>query len=129
MTKAVYRMTDKKMERTEMPDPEPSSEPDSLIINEAQLILAEKRTSLAAMRTGIAVFALPLSVLGLLIATSRYYDVLHVLHLIIPLAIMLLALIVLGGYLIIRATMNIHHHDRLIQQLKAKHSKLSEFLD
>jgi uncharacterized membrane protein YidH (DUF202 family) len=129
MTKAVYRMAEKKMERTEMPDPEQPSEPDALIINEAQLILAEKRTSLAAMRTGIAVFALPLSVMGLLIATSRYYDVLHVLHLIIPLAVMLLALIVLGGYLIIRATMNIHRHDRLIQQLKAKHSKLSEFLD
>lgn len=50
-----------------------SEESDAIIINEAQLILAEKRTSMAAMRTGIAVFALPLSVLGLLIATSRYY--------------------------------------------------------
>ena len=46
------------------------------------------------MRTGIAVFALPLSVLGLLIATSRYYDVLHVLPLIMPLGIMLAALAV-----------------------------------
>ena len=129
MTKAVYFMSEKQMEGTDMRDPEPASEPDALIINEAQLILAEKRTSLAAMRTGIAVFALPLSLLGLLIATSRYYNVLHVLPLILPLAAMLLALIVLGGYLIIRATMNIHHHDRLIHQLKTKHSKLSEFLD
>jgi uncharacterized membrane protein YkgB len=45
--------------------------PDPIIINEAQLILAEKRTALAAMRTGIAVFALPLSVLSLLIVTSK----------------------------------------------------------
>ena len=102
---------------------------DALIINEAQLILAEKRTSLAAMRTGIAVFALPLSVLGLLIATSRYYDVLHVLPLIVPLGFMLLALIVLGSYLIIRSLRNMHHYDRLIHQLKVCHSKLSEFLD
>lgn len=117
------------MDRLEKCHPDNPAEPDALIINEAQLILAEKRTSLAAMRTGIAVFALPLSVLGLLIATSRYYDVLHVLHLIIPLAVMLLALIVLGGYLIIRAITNIHRHDRLIRQLKTSHSKLSKFLD
>jgi uncharacterized membrane protein YidH (DUF202 family) len=102
---------------------------DAIIINEAQLILAEKRTSLAAMRTGIAVFALPLSVLGLLIATSRYYDVLHVLPLIVPLGIMLTALIALGSYLIIRALRNIHHYDRLIVQLKNCHSKLSQFID
>jgi uncharacterized membrane protein YidH (DUF202 family) len=102
---------------------------DGLIINEAQLILAEKRTSLAAMRTGIAVFVLPLSVMGLLIATSRYYDVLHVLPLIIPLGLILLALITLGSYLVIRSLKNIHRYDRLINQLKVCHSKLSEFLD
>ena len=107
----------------------PSTDSDALLINEAQLILAEKRTSLAAMRTGIAVFALPLSVLGLLIATSRYYDVLHVLPLIVPLGVMLLALIVLGSYLIYRALNNIHRYDRLIHQLKVCHSKLSEFLE
>ena len=106
-----------------------SQDSDAIIINEAQLILSEKRTSMAAMRTGIAVFALPLSVLGLLIATSRYYDVLHVMPLIIPLGFMLLALITLASYLIIRALKNIHRYDRLIHQLKACHSKLSEFLD
>lgn len=106
-----------------------SEESDAIIINEAQLILAEKRTSMAAMRTGIAVFALPLSVLGMLIATSRYYDVLHVLPLIIPLSLMLLALVALGSYLIIRALENIRHYDRLILQLKNCHSKLSRFID
>jgi len=104
-------------------------ESDAIIVNEVQLILAEKRTSLAAMRTGIAVFALPLSVLGLLIATSRYYNVLHVLHLIVPLGCMLVALIVLGSYLILKALRNIHNYDRLIVQLKNCHSKLSRFLD
>ena len=88
-----------------------------------------KRTCLAAMRTGIAVFAMPLSMLGLLIATSRLYDGLHVLPLIIPLAVMLLALIVLGSYLIVRALGNIHRYDQMIHRLKACHSRLSEFLD
>jgi uncharacterized membrane protein YidH (DUF202 family) len=108
---------------------EPSQGNDALIINEAQLILAEKRTSLAAMRTGIAVFVLPLSVMGLLIATSRFYNVLHVLPLIIPLGIILLALITLGSYLIMRSLKNILRYDRMIHHLKVCHSKLSEFLD
>ena len=109
--------------------PAPSEDSDALIIGEAQLLLAEKRTSMAAMRTGIAVFALPLSVLGLLIATSRYYDLLDVLPMIVPLAVMLLALITLGSYLIIRALRNIRRYDRLIHQLKSCHSKLSPFID
>lgn len=105
------------------------TESDAVIINEAQLILAEKRTSMAAMRTGIAVFALPLSVLGLLIVTSRYYNILHVLPLIIPLGIMLIALIMLSSYLVVKALRNIHHNDKMIMQLKTCHSKLSQFLD
>jgi uncharacterized membrane protein YkgB len=108
---------------------EQSLESNAIIINEAQLILAEKRTSMAAMRTGIAVFALPLSVLGLLIATSRYYDVLKVLPLIIPLGIILLVLILLGGYLIFRALRHMHHQDRMLHRLKTSHSRLSEFID
>lgn len=40
---------------------------------------------MSTMRTGIAVFVLPLSVLSLLIATSKYYDIIHVMHLLVPL--------------------------------------------
>lgn len=108
---------------------EEDSQFNGIIINEIQLILAEKRTSLAAMRTGIAVFALPLSVMSLLIATSRFYDVLHVLHLLIPLAVINLGLIVLGAYLILRAMIKIHHYDRMIQRMKAGHSTIARFLD
>lgn len=128
MAKSLYRMI-AGSDKQENICSGPSTDSDALIINEAQLILSEKRTSMATIRTGIAVFALPLSVLGLLIATSRYYDLLHVLPLIVPLAVMLLALITLGSYLILRALGNIHRYDRLIHQLKTCHSKLSEFLD
>jgi hypothetical protein len=103
--------------------------PDPIIINEAQLILAEKRTSLAAMRTGIAVFALPLSVLSLLIVTSKYYDVVHVIHFIVPLVLLNLGLVALGSYLVIRAVIHIRHYDQLIKTLKSKHSKVAEFID
>ena len=102
---------------------------ESLIINEVQLLLAEKRTSLAAIRTGIAVLALPLSVMGILIATSKYYDVVHVLPLFIPLIVLCFALILLGLYLIVRSIVRLRHHDQHIMELKLKHSKVGEFID
>jgi uncharacterized membrane protein YidH (DUF202 family) len=101
---------------------------DSSILGEIQLILAEKRTALAALRTGIAVFALPLSVLSLLIATSRYYQPTHVLHLLIPLLVITVGLAGLGGYLIVSSVMRIHRHDRMIRELKRQHSAIAELV-
>ena len=102
---------------------------DSIVINEVQLVLAEKRTSLAVMRTGIAVLALPLSVMSVLIATSKYYDVLHVLHFLIPLGAIILGLTVLGVYLIVRSILRMRHYDRLVHEIKSKHSVLAEFIE
>lgn len=101
----------------------------SIAINEVQLLLAEKRTSLAVMRTGIAVLALPLSVISVLIATSKYYDALRVVHLLIPLGVLNLALIVLGVYLIIRSIIRMRRYERFIHEIKQKHSVIREFLD
>ena len=101
---------------------------DSVIIGEAQLILAEKRTSLATMRTGIAVCALPLSVISLLIATSRYYDVMHVLHILVPLGVLCALLLGLSGYLIFHAAAKLLHQDRLLNRLKSEHSKIAPFI-
>lgn len=113
----------------ENPDPSSSDRnSDAVIIDEAKLVLAEKRTAMALMRTGIAVFALPLSVLSVLIATSRYYDVVHVLHLIVPLAVLNLALLALGTHLVVRALRQLRRYDRLINQLKREHSRIGKFL-
>ena len=102
---------------------------DSIIINEIQLLLAEKRTSLAAMRTGITVFVLPLTVLSFLVATSRYYEVIHVWYLLLFLVVTCLGLIVIGSYLIIRATLKIRAYDRHITAIKQKYSQLAEFIE
>ena len=101
----------------------------TIAINEAQLLLAEKRTSLAVMRTGIAVLALPLSVMSVLIATSKYYNVFQVLHLLIPLAVINLALLVLGVYLIIRSVIRMRTYDRHIQEIKSKHNVIGALID
>jgi uncharacterized membrane protein YdbT with pleckstrin-like domain len=111
------------------PDPECEFVPEGIILNEVQLLLAEKRTSLSAMRTGIAVFVLPLSVLSVLIATSKYYDVLKVMPLIVPLLGICAALIVLGSYLILRAIVRMRHLDDLILRLKRKHQWIAQFID
>ena len=110
-----------------MTDDTPKNDP--IVINEVQLILAEKRTSLAVMRTGIAMLALPLSVMSVLIATSKYYDVLHVLHFLVPLGALNIALIVFGSYLIVRAIIRMRHYDRLIHDIKLKHSVIGEFIE
>ena len=100
-----------------------------VIINEVQLLLAEKRTSLATMRTGIAVFALPLSVLSLLIATSKYYDTAEVLWLLLPLLVLCVILAALGCYLIAHALIRIRRYDHLISSIKQKYSQIAQFLD
>ena len=102
---------------------------DSVAISEAQLILAEKRTSLAVIRTGIVVLALPLSVLSVLIAASRYYDVLHVLHFIVPVGLLCAVLVLFDGYLIIHSIQRMRHYDRLIHDIKSQHNVIGPFID
>ncbi|MBN2319821.1 MAG: hypothetical protein JXR49_12115 [Acidobacteria bacterium] len=104
-------------------------DPDNIVINEVQLLLAEKRTSLSTMRTGITVFVLPLTVLGVLVTTSRYYDFQRVLPLIIPLLTICAGLVVIGTYLVFRAMKKLHHYDRQIQELKKDHPRIGKFID
>jgi uncharacterized membrane protein YidH (DUF202 family) len=101
----------------------------TVVMDEIQLILAEKRTSLSVMRTGIAILALPLSVMSVLIATSRLYDALSVLHFLIPLGILNLALVGLSVYLIIRSIIRIHFYDKLLYKIKLKKSELADLIE
>ena len=109
--------------------PDKPDDPQALVLEVVQLLLSEKRTALSMLRTGIAVFALPLSVLSVLIATSRFYDVLQVMHLLVPLLLLNVALTALAVYLIVHSIRRIHRYDRLILELKRKHSTLAELID
>ena len=80
---------------------------DALLLGEIQVLLSEKRTALSSMRTGIAVFAFPLSVLSVLIATSRYYSIGKVM----PLLLLNLGLVVLGTWLVFHSIGRLHHYD------------------
>ncbi len=102
---------------------------DNVIFGEIQVLLAEKRTALAALRTGIAVFALPLSVLSVLIATSRYYNMGTVMPLLVPLLFLNLGLVVLGSWLIYRSIYRIHHYEFRIRELSQKYRSIAEFIE
>ena len=81
------------------------------------------------MRTGIAVFALPLSVLSVLIATSRYYNIGKVMPLLVPLLLLNLGLVVLGSWLIYRSIHRIHHYEHRIRELSEKYRSIAEFIE
>jgi len=100
----------------------------ALLISEIQLLMSEKRTALSLMRTGIAIFVLPLSVLSVLIATSRYYSVRHVLPWLVVTMLINAALTVLAVYLIVRALKRLHALDRLINDLKRRSKSVSELV-
>ncbi len=102
---------------------------DNLIFGEIQVLLAEKRTALAALRTGIAVFALPLSVLSVLIATSRYYSFGKVMPLLVPLLLLNFGLVMLGSWLIYRSIHRIHHYELRIRELSQKYQSIAEFIE
>ena len=102
---------------------------DNVIFGEVQVLLAEKRTALATLRTGIAVFALPLSVLSVLIATSRYYSMGTVMPLLVPLLLLNFGLVVLGSWLVFRSIRRIHHYEHRIRELSEKYRSLAEFIE
>ena len=106
----------------------PQTPQEMLILQEMQLLLAEKRTALSLLRTGIAIFAFPLSVLSVLIATSKTYRIGDVLHWLIPLLLLNLALVALAVYLIVHAFRRLHHYDHIIAEFKRKHERLRELL-
>ena len=102
---------------------------EEILFNKIQILLAEKRTSLSILRTGIAVLALPLSILSALIATSKYYDFMNVIHLIIPVLSICVLLLIFGIYLIFRSFFRIKNYDSHIAEIKSKDPQLNNILD
>ena len=105
-------------------DKKPEEASESSIVNRITMLLAAKRTSLAVLRTGLALLTLPFSVVTVLIATSRYYNIGDNLLFIVPLMIMNTLLVALAVYLIVRSMKRIHLMDHLIHDLKEQSAKL-----
>ena len=97
-------------------------------INEIRLLLDEKRTSISIMITGVAVLIAQLLIYSILIATSKFYEIVEVVHLIIPFYVINLALLILACYLIIHSLFRIRHFNRLILQVKKRKGLLTDFI-
>ena len=104
-----------------------AGENEAVHISHIQLILAEKRTSLAVLRTGVVVLSLPLSVVTVLVATSRYYDFLDAYHLLVPLLGLCAGLVLLSAYLVLRSLRRIHNQDLLINKIKKEDPRIAAF--
>ena len=73
---------------------------DTLIVEEILVLLQEKRTALRMVRIGISAVIAEITILGLLIATSRYYKWIEVMHLWIPFVLLNLIVLAIAGYFI-----------------------------
>ena len=109
--------------------PVQKNETEHAIIDEIQMLLEEKRMSLSAIRTGIAIFVVQVLILGFMIATSKSYHFLEVMHMTVPFYLINACLMLLAYYLIINALLRIRGNDRIISHLKKKYRNIAEFID
>ncbi|MCB2198186.1 hypothetical protein KQI63_02215 [bacterium] len=97
-------------------------------MNRIQAVLAEKRTSLSVLRTGIVLLTLPMSIVALLVTTSKLYDPWHNLLFLIPLFLINSFLVILGINLIITAWRRVRGQDRQIEALKSESLRRGYFV-
>ena len=102
---------------------------DCLIVEEILVLLQEKRTALRMVRIGISAVIAEITILGLLIATSRYYKWMGIMHLWIPFVLLNLIVLAIAVYFIFGSLVHIHHLDRQVLRYKKSHGVLSNLMD
>ena len=102
---------------------------DNIIVEEILLLLQEKRTALRMVRIGISAIIAQITILSFLIATSKYYEWMEVMHLWIPFALLNLVVLGIAGYFIFGSLIHIHRLDRQIHRYKKSHGVISGLLD
>jgi len=101
----------------------------NLIVEEILVFLQEKRTVLRMIRIGISAVIAQISILGFLIATSKYYQWMQVMHLWIPFALLNLIVLGIAGYLIFGSLIRLHQLDRQILKYKESHGIIADATD
>ena len=101
----------------------------NIIVEEILVFLQEKRTVLRMIRIGISAIIAQISILGFLIATSKYYEWMEVMHLWIPFALLNLIVLGIAGYLIFGSLIRLHELDRQILRYKKSHGVIDSVMD
>ena len=96
---------------------------DSVAVDEILSLLQNKRTALKTIRIGIATIVAQTSLMGLLIATSKYHEIFQVMHWMISLVALNVILLGFAIYLIVGSLMHILRLDKKI--LKMNHPAAS----
>jgi len=98
--------------------------PEALIIDQQ-----DKRTALEMIRIGIRIIIAQIFGLGFLIATSKLYNLLEIMHLMVPFILLNVLLFILAAYLISGSLIRLNRLEIQIRRYQSKHSRLSKFVD
>ena len=79
-------------------------------------LLSEKRTVLSEFRTGITTLILPLSIITLLVATSKYYNIREIPYMFASLIVVCIILFFIGGYLTIKPMPRLREIDKKLKK-------------
>ncbi len=79
-------------------------------------LLSEKRTVLSEFRTGITTLILPLSIITLLVATSKYYNIKEIPYMFTSLIVVCIILFLIGGYLTIKPMSRLREIDKKLRK-------------
>jgi hypothetical protein len=111
------------MSRTASSHRENEIELQELVIEQLKLLLAGVRTSLLSLRAGILLLTLPISIVGLLIITSKYHNILKM----TPLSELIFSIsgltLLAGIYLIVRSLTQIHRYHVHIKRMEEQMRK------
>ena len=102
---------------------------ENLIVEEILVLLQEKRTALRMLRIGISAVIAEITILAFLIATSKYYVWMEVMHLWIPFVLLFLFVLGIAGYFIFGSIIHIHRLDNQIHRYKKNHGGIANSLD
>jgi uncharacterized membrane protein YciS (DUF1049 family) len=106
-----------------------SEDRDNLIADEILLFLQEKRTILITIRIALGTIMVQISLLSFLIATSRFYQWIEVMHLLVPFVVMNLIVLGIAGYFLVGSLIQLHRLERQIVRYKKRHSRIAECMD
>ena len=106
-----------------------SGDRDNIIVDEILLFLQEKRTALATIRIGLATIMVQISILSFLIATSRFYEWMEVVHLLVPFILLNLVVLGIAGYFLVGSLLQLHRLERQIVAYKKRHYRIAACMD
>ena len=106
-----------------------SDDQDSLIVDEVLLFLQEKRTVLITIRIAIGTIMVQVSILSFLIATSRFYQWIEVMHLLVPFVVLNIIVLCIAGYFLFGSLIHLHRLERQIVRYKKRHSRIAQCMD